>query len=298
LLHTDIIVRIGEAYRQIQRAHGIGGSIAITTNGSLLTAETLKLMNPVGVELYHISVDGPRELHNSQRVIPGGGNTYDFILDNIELVLNASESRVLFRVNLNTANPQLGEIVSAWLSDDIMPRYARFGERIQYHVVSIWNATTTSVEGICISDSQRFQTWFDVKKRLAQVAGKDILSALADEVSGLGTLACYAGKPNHYVIGSDGSLYKCTVAKCTVAFDLPENKVGYMTADGEMVVRQEREAIWIDANSLTDPTCSRCAFGGSCMGLHCPLTRIQTGKPPCPTQKRFVASYLAATETN
>lgn len=292
LLQTEIIVHISDVFRQLQRQHGFKGSIAITTNGSLLTEENLNRLNSVGIDLYHISVDGPQEIHNSQRIAPSGRNTYNLILDNIERMLETSDSHVILRTNLKAANPQMGEIVSNWLSSEIMPRFARFEDRIRYHVVSIWDASTSSVEGICISDSQKFQTWFNVKQHLAKAVDKTVSAVLAEEASGLGSLACYAGKPNHYIVGSDGNVYKCTVA-----FDLPENRIGSINSSGEMTLDSDKEGIWINANSLTDPSCSKCAFGTSCMGIHCPLTRIQTGMPPCPTEKQFIASYLAAART-
>jgi uncharacterized protein len=291
LLHPDIIVQVGKVFRQLQYEHGFGGSIAITTNGSLLNFKTLECLKPISIDMYHISMDGPRDLHNRQRIGISGTDTYDIILDNIERVLETTQSRIIFRVNLNTESPQLGAIVEQWLSEEIMPRYEKFGERIRYKVVSIWNASTTSIEGICISDSQKFQTWFDVQQHLAKATARGVTTAMLREIAGLGTLACYAGKPNHYVIGSDGTVYKCTVA-----FALPENKVGFINSNGEMTLDKNRENLWINSNSLTDPSCSNCSFGVSCMGLHCPLTRLQTDSPPCPTEKKFISSYLSAAQ--
>jgi uncharacterized protein len=292
LLQRDVILRIGAAYRELQQKNKFGGSIAITTNGSLLTEPTLRLLADIDVNLYHISVDGPRELHDSQRVTLGGHSTYHSIMDNIERALETTDCHILFRVNMDTTKPRSLLSISPWLVDEVVPRFARFGTRIKFLIVSIWDATTTSVEGICISEFQRFQYWFDTRCHLAAALGTNALLALSEETAGVGSLACYAGKPNHYVVGSDGQVYKCTVA-----FDLPANQVGYITPAGELVLDRAREAMWVSSNSLTDGTCGACAFHASCMGLACPLTRIQTGSQPCPTPKRFIGEILSSEES-
>jgi len=289
LLQPDIVIRVSKRFRELQARCGSLGSVAITTNGSRLSEDLLHKLAEVGIDLFHISVDGPRTTHNLQRKSQGGEDTYDLILDNIERALEMTESQVLFRINFKQGNRQDAADLAGWFDSEIKPRFSRFGSRFRPHLVSIWNASLTSVDGICLSDAQAFQVWFDLKRSILQSMGTYPLRELAASAAEIGSLACYAGKPNHYVIGSDGSVYKCTVA-----FKLPENRIGFLSDKGELVLDPQREAVWTSANSLTDPTCSACAFSASCMGLHCPLTRLQTGAPPCPTEKRFVDAFLSA----
>jgi uncharacterized protein len=289
LLHPEVIANIGTVFREVQAAAGIPGSIAITTNGSLLNARALQLLRPLNIDLFHVSVDGPAATHDAQRRTINGHSTYNRILDNLENLLEESpKSTVLFRVNQDTRRSDLPGMLGEWLTGEIVPRFSRFGKRIKYHVVSIWDATTSDVDGICLKDTQRFQRWLELISIAARSLGTDSLSLLASEFHGVGSLACYAGKPNHYVVGPHGTLYKCTVA-----FDLPENQVGTLRENGDIELNAEREAIWIDQNSLTDPVCGNCAFQVSCMGLHCPLTRLETGTQPCPTPKRFIGEILS-----
>ena len=289
LLHPDLIQRVSSVYREVQHRHKVRGSISVTTNGALLTEDTLTRFDPLEVDVYQISVDGPKDIHDRQRITGSGRGTYDGILANIERVLGQSHSKILLRTNMDASDPSAVERLRVWLKSEIFPRFAGFEDRVSYHVVPIWDASTTSIDGICLKEVQHFQTWMSVKRDLLAQEGQTSRDYLASLVSGMGSLACYAGKPHSVVVGPDGRLYKCTVA-----FDLPENQVGWLRPDGSLEIDPERERRWTGENFLSDPVCGGCAFAKSCQGMFCGLVRIQTGERPCPTPKRFYRQMLVA----
>jgi uncharacterized protein len=92
--------------------------------------------------------------------------------------------------------------------------------------------------------------------------------------------SCYAADPNSFVIGSDGTVYKCTVA-----FDDSRNQVGRVTPDGDLLLDQEKLSLWVSKGEETDSTCQSCSFRPSCQGNACPWARIRTGQTPCPSDK-------------
>jgi uncharacterized protein len=285
LLQPDIIRDVSLVLQNTAKKHNVMTSVAITTNGYLLDQALPKLVD-VDISLFHISVDGPKAIHESQRRLQGG-ESYDKILDNIENVLETCKSKVLFRVNVDATNPVNCLEVSTWIVEEIQTRFSKYGKRLKLHVVPIWDASTKHVDGICLSETQHFQNWMIVESAIAKLGHQDLLSYLGNQIAGIGSLACYAGKPNHYVIGSDGRVYKCTVA-----FELEANQVGWMRSAGILELDNDKDSLWTSDSALTDSTCSQCAFSLSCMGLHCPLTRMETGKQPCPTQKRFITHYF------
>lgn len=287
LLQPDIIRDISLVFQQTAADHDVIANIAITTNGVLLDRALPKLKG-VDIGLLHISVDGPEKIHEIQRPRLGGVS-YEKILENIEFALENTEARILFRINLDAKNRDICTEVSDWLAEEIYPRFAKFSSRVKFHAVPIWDATSTSVDGICLSEMQSFQNWIIVEKTIAKLEHQDLLSHLGHNIAGIGALSCYAGKPNHYVIGSDGRAYKCTVA-----FDLEINQIGRMNTNGILDIDPDKDAFWTKDSALTDPTCGKCAFSLSCIGIHCPLIRIETGKQPCPTQKRFIKEYFNA----
>jgi uncharacterized protein len=88
--------------------------------------------------------------------------------------------------------------------------------------------------------------------------------------------ACYAGKPNWYVIGSDLTLYKCTVV-----FDLEENKLGRVNPDGTFSIDEGKALLWTGSNALSDPSCGTCHLRVPCAGVSCPLSRFSRGHKQC-----------------
>lgn len=287
LLHPDIVIRMSAAFRRIALEANVATTVAITTNGSLLKPELVQQLNAVGVDLYHITVDGPKNLHEAKRRSFDQGGTYERILDNIEYVLKNASSQILLRVNLDTREPEEVRQVRDWLTDTIVPRFSPYAGRVDFHPVSIWDASTSGIDGLCISEFSRFQEWISIKVVVEKALGRDMLAEFAGQLSSTGSYACYAGRPNHYIIGSDGKAYKCTVA-----FDLPLNNIGAINSEGELNVDAERELAWTGANSLNDPQCQKCHFAQACMGIHCPLVRIQTNRPPCPTEKLHLTDYI------
>jgi uncharacterized protein len=104
---------------------------------------------------------------------------------------------------------------------------------------------------------------------------------------------CYAADPQSFVIGSDGTVYKCTVA-----FDDPRNQIGKVTEDGRLDIRDDLHRLWTSTGEETDAGCQSCAFRPACQGNYCPLERLQTGDKTCPSVKVHPDRYLPVLAAN
>ena len=67
---------------------------------------------------------------------------------------------------------------------------------------------------------------------------------------------CYAASPRHVVIGSDGVVYKCTVA-----FNDPRNHVGQLDADGNLHLKDDLR-LWTRSGKRPTPIARRAASTG------------------------------------
>lgn len=94
------------------------------------------------------------------------------------------------------------------------------------------------------------------------------------------SVACYAGKPNWFVVGPDLTLYKCTVV-----FDREDNRVGRVLPDGTFELDHAKNELWTGSNAQTDTSCGTCHLRVPCSGLACPLTRFTQGHKACPDHK-------------
>jgi uncharacterized protein len=102
-----------------------------------------------------------------------------------------------------------------------------------------------------------------------------------------GGSVCYAANPRSFVVGSDGTLYKCTVA-----LDKDFNKVGRVREDGRLDIDADRLALWTTSDDSKDAVCQSCTFRPACQGAACPLVRIETGQRPCPPVKNRLRRAL------
>ena len=79
---------------------------------------------------------------------------------------------------------------------------------------------------------------------------------------------CYAAIRNNFIIGSDGTIYKCTLH-----FDKEFNQVGRVAENGEFKIDYEKLARWITPASLPQK-CRGCFMSHACPGGQCAAQRM------------------------
>jgi len=100
LLNMDVIVHIIELWERWK--HGYPDRsvyFTITTNGTLLTPEIIKYLKEKEV-MVCISLDGPQNIHDANRVFPNGQGTFERIMEGIDL-LRRYEKPFNIRVTVN-----------------------------------------------------------------------------------------------------------------------------------------------------------------------------------------------------
>lgn len=86
---------------------------------------------------------------------------------------------------------------------------------------------------------------------------------------------CRSGKRNNFVLGPDGTIYKCLVY-----FDKDENKVGYFDNNGNMIIDESKLSLWIN-NYSNVKECNNCSNSARCLGGKCVANRIFKNKVKC-----------------
>ena len=78
---------------------------ALVTNGYLLDAAKIAALGDLMIDSIQITLDGPRDVHDSRRVHAEGGPTYDRILENVDRLMSSGyEGRCAIRVNVDRDN--------------------------------------------------------------------------------------------------------------------------------------------------------------------------------------------------
>lgn len=249
----------------------------MTTNGYLLTRANLETLLKLRVTSFQITLDGDRDTHDTHRVTQHGMPTFEAIYKNL---LDAKNTRYRFSIvlrsnvdheNLKSMRQLMDKYVEEFSSD----------ERFTFHFVPVLQLSSESDVNLRLCSTR------DVFPLIEEASSVGLNFGLYEPMTKPHGSVCYAAKPTSFVIGSDGMLYKCTVA-----FDNPLNHVGNLLEDGLMELYYDRYALWISNGATEDPSCQRCFFRPSCQGEACPLQRIETGEAPCPPIKTEIKSYL------
>jgi len=281
LLALDVMGEILDEANELSEAHGCKLSGHITTNGYYLSQEVAAKLLAWRIDSFQITLDGPANEHDRRRLlyVPRGSEdvaqkgTFDVVMRNIESLLAI---RGLFNLQIRT-NYDLDSLpaMDTWIDELVV----RFGDdpRVRLDFCPIW-ADPCRVDVSIPIGPEKQRTYVDLMRR-AQRAG---LRTNAERHLSFGNLVCYAAKPESMVVRANGD-----IVKCTVAFDLEENKVGQLLDDGSLSLNLDRLAVWTNSGMDEDTTCQSCAMSPTCQGNACPLERIVNHKRPCPPPKSF-----------
>ena len=263
---------LGPFFIEIAEKHSLRYFSHMTTNAYLLTPDVAEKLLEWKVLNFQITVDGMREQHDKKRPARDGSGTFDQIISNlIELKKRPERFRVRIRVNYDRENyPYLEDLfllLEKEFGDD--PRYG-----VDPHAVGRWGGPNDKDLEVCGVDELKV-----VKDRLRNSVkdkGFRPMGTVRD-LNSLGKNVCYAARPYNFIVGADGKLMKCTI----VLDKEDHNIVGQLTPDGDMIMKVDNLALWVEPAFQSDTGCQKCAILPTCQGISCPLIRIEQHKSPC-----------------
>lgn len=86
LLSLELVEYISASLKMKAEEAGISYSAAVVTNGTLLTHSVVSRLKAVGIGRAAVTIDGPREVHDSLRPLKTGGGSFDLIINNLKNV--------------------------------------------------------------------------------------------------------------------------------------------------------------------------------------------------------------------
>jgi uncharacterized protein len=228
----------------------------MTTNGFLLSPPLFRRLLSAEVRSYQISIDGPKENHDRQRVRTNGQGTFDEIWANLVAMREEPEPfTVLLRVhatkdNLASLKPFVARLMTTFGQDSRFRLSLRAVERLG----------GPNDRHLAVLDAQQVKELDSIKA----AAGEGGLTIHPGPLAEPGALqGCYASAANSYVVRSNGEL-----AKCTVALRHPENRVGVLHQDGSVALDSEKMLGWM-----------RGVFSGDRETLACPMNGLVEPRP-------------------
>ena len=266
-------------------------SAGITTNGYNLDIETFKKLIGLRIYDYQITIDGLKDTHDYYRCLRNGEGTFDKIISNIRAI--KEYPRNIYKVDIRT---NFTTDIVAHLNDYIkyMENIVGGDDRFSMfvHLAGDWGGEdVNSVSSQLIPNDSYAKLLNDISKCHSTLSFKAHLRDLDSMNS-----KCYAGLRNSYVIGADGLIYKCTED-----FDLPDNKIGFIDENGNMIIDKTKLSKWIDCYPRQESNkCGFCKYWACCLDGSCPKAKIlaqnKDGHSYCPRTRSSIKEIIKMLE--
>jgi uncharacterized protein len=222
---------------------------SMTTNGSLLTHRRFERLVALGVRSYQISLDGARERHDSTRQRRGGGGSFAAIWRNLLAMREVTGSfEILLRLHVTRHNQESISRLLVELHRELG------GDRrfeVMFKAVARFGGPNDANLPV-LGPKQEVKVLRRLIGQATELGFADRQDVFAQPETQQG---CYASALGSYVVRSTGEL-----AKCTLALNHPNNRVGRLQPDGTVVVDPPKMAGWL-----------RGAFNGDREILSCPM---------------------------
>jgi uncharacterized protein len=224
---------------------------SMTTNGSLLTQRRFERLLELGVRRFQISLDGHRESHDMLRPRLGGGGSFTAIWRNLLAMHRSLEPfDITLRLHVTRDNHQALDDLLLLLSREIG------GDRrfsVMFKAIRRFGGPNDANLPILPAEQED-----EVLDRLVSQATGLGLSERQDIFSQPDMLpGCYAAALGSYVVRSNGEL-----AKCTVALDHPNNRIGTLQPDGTLALDSAKMKGWLRGALTGDRASIECPMKG------------------------------------
>jgi uncharacterized protein len=234
----------------------------LTTNGTLFRGELFERLSP-HISAVHITLDGPKELHNSIRYYSHGKGTYEDIMESLEL-LSRTSIHVCLRINIHDGDYK----TTAFLLEDLKERgfsnntnfELDFGLVIPKDQCGLHLNVETYInnKGVVIASAQY------IEDMLKKIGWENIQGVRYPDNIRMDTapVMCDQTKRKRYIIDALGDLYLCPSKAGDRTY-----RVGSIGEHGEATWEQGFYDI-LTRNPLHFAECTSCVYlpvcGGGC----------------------------------
>ncbi|MFE9534707.1 radical SAM protein [Streptomyces sp. NPDC006691] len=205
-------------YTLLERAaaHGLA-SAEMITNGTLLTADTARALEGLGLGRVQITFDGAQEHHDRSRVNRMGRGTYDKIVRNVSRSAEATDIAWHFRINV--ATPSIDGIDA--LIDDLAAHTPTQRCAISFATVDDVGVGYAYAPAATAALAQRRKAWN------ARALSHGFSVPLPQSISRCPYCALRGGATGA-VVNADGTLYSCWESAGKEGWEVGDARSGYL----------------------------------------------------------------------
>lgn len=282
LLAKEIIFDLSQKMITLAEENNVEYSAGMVTNGYLISKDpdTVKNLKKNRIKYIHVTLDGPREVHDSRRMLKGSnGPTFDRILEGIKL-LKANGLETYIRVNTDRSNiDNISGLLDVLKDNNLSDIFIYLGHVIPY------TAGCKSYESSCILTEEFSVINQEFYKNL-NLMGFD---AGRESFYPRFARACDANRTNAFVLDPDGDMYKCWTEIGNKASSI--GKIGDLVRQNEE--KGNREVQWLTWEPFEYQECVKCKMLPICMGgcAHQAMF-INRDRPECKEWKYGLEHYV------
>jgi uncharacterized protein len=278
MMAMNTIADISNLILELMKKYDFKYNTQITTNGFFLNRDNFLKLLDLKINNIQITLDGDKEEHDKRKRLIDGSGTFDVIMDNLNNISKIDKDyQLTFRINLDHNNinsiPRLiNKLKNIFCKKN---SYSIF-----YRSVGNWGGNNN------IDNSQLFSS--EENRSIQSIIGECISNETnyVFDIPLLMNRSCYASNPQCFTIGSNGTIYKCTVY-----FESEKNKIGILDKNGDLKIDINKASEWIECRS-SDKRCTKCYLYPSCHGKHCPAQYVIFKKTKCPNAKYTLKNNL------
>ncbi len=256
LLAFDVIVQLTEKFKALPLEFE---GACMVTNGYLLNRERIDKLNDLNINSIKITLDGPREVHDSRRLLADGSPTFQVILDNIDTLMNSGYRGICtVRVNIDKHNHER----YFELREALLHRFR--GKKLTVYAGRISTSMNHSYDHGC---NLNLKEWSEFT--LDKAHNSTLLST--GELYPANNLKsiCVATTQHGFVVGPEGELYKCWEDT-----GKPEMVTGNIHEKNPVTNPELQELYLSGSDPYIDPVCLECKVLPLCGG-GCPSKRLR-----------------------
>ena len=258
----------------LMKQHGKSGkqvSNGLQTNGTMLDDEWCRFLLEYNF-LVGISIDGPPEIHDFNRITIGGAGSHELVMRGLAaLNRNQVEYNVLTLVNSHSASRPLD--IYRYLRDDLKIMFHQYIECVEFDRDGKLMPYSVSPEAWGEFLCKIFDEWYAHDVR--QVSVRLFDSILAKMVDGVANV-CSIGNNccQYFVVEHDGSIYPCDF------FVQPEWRLGNVdSVDWEAMQNLPLYREFGKRKGMIAKQCTVCRYYALCAGC-CQKNRPERGNKP------------------
>jgi len=258
LLSLPLIRQIIRPLKAAADSHEVSFNCTMVTNGTLLRPETVDELIPLGLQSIRTTIDGPPDIHDSQRPYAAGNGSFAAIIKNMKRI--AGKVSIHVGGNYTCVNylrfPELIDILAA---EGLTPEHV---PNIIFSPVTP-KAGEAGVGDFAMGCACTGEPWLiEASLYLREEILKRGYNTPKPKLAG-----CVVEFENDIVVGYDGSLYKCPAF-----MGWPELQIGTLSDGITDYAASHKLDVW------KNDECLDCAYLPLCFGGCRFLRKLRTGE--------------------